>query len=558
MWVEIKNFNENNKEGWKTYMKKFFLGTGMVMIAMGLVACSNTSNSKIDNNKIINWMETANLSTMDSSKVVDSVSQNTINNVEEGLLVNGPNSTIKYGIAKHYHVSKDGKTYTFNLRKAKWSDGSEVTAHDFVYAVQRTVNPKTKAQSSYDMDHIINYNEIQQGKKSYKDLGVYAPNDHQVVFKLSTPEPYFKYLVAGTDFLPQKQSYVEKQGSNYGTNSERTIYDGPYKMTGWTGTNDNWTLEKNNHYWHQANTKIKKIKVNVEKDANTAFNEFQSGQLDEMMLSSKEQVDHFKNSSEYHQRANSGVYYIELNQQNNPAFRNVNIRKALSMIINRQQFANQVMGDGSFSAKGIVAQGISYNHGKDFTDAAYVKAASTYNKQQALRYWKQGMKEIGKKSMNIDILYDDSTLGKSVNEFLQNVAFNKLPGLHVSTTTIPMKNRMSRQAAGDFDVTIAGWETTYPDPIAYLKLMTTSNPYNFGKWSNTTYDRLVNRAATVDANNPQKRWNDMVKAEKILMNNQGIIPFYQRSQPQVLKNNIKNVGYSPTGAMWNLSDAYVK
>ncbi|MCK8625691.1 peptide ABC transporter substrate-binding protein [Apilactobacillus kunkeei] len=541
---------------------KIIIGSTMIMIAIGLAACGKSNSaSQTSNNgttKPINWMETADLSTLDPSKVADAVTSNTISNIQQGLLVSGNNGKINYGIAKSYDVSKDGKTYTFHLRDAKWSNGEDVTADDFVYGIQRTVDPKTTSQSSYDMDHIKNYDEVQKGTKPVTDLGVYAPNKHTVVFNLSSPQPYFKYLVTGTDFFPQKKAYVEEKGSKFGSSSDNDIYDGPFTMTGWNGTNDTWNLVKNKYYWNAKNTKIDKVKVSAEKDSNTAFNEYQSGQLDEMMLSSKEQVKHFKNSPEYHQRTNSGVYFIEMNEKKVPAFRNSNIRKAMSMIINRSQFTKDVMGDGSVPAKGIAAQGISYNNGNDFADASYVKDAVTYNKAKAIQYWKKGMKEIGKKSITIDLLYDDTTLGKSVNEFLQNVAFSQLPGLKVTTTTIPMKNRMARQNSGNFDITVAGWETNYPDPISYLQLMTSDSSTNYGKWSNKEYDQLVKAASTTDANNPAKRWNDMVKAEKILMNEQGIIPFYQRSQPQVLKTNIKNVGYSATGAMWYLGDAYVE
>ncbi|WP_162924046.1 peptide ABC transporter substrate-binding protein [Apilactobacillus bombintestini] len=542
-------------------MKKFIIGSTMVLMAMGLAACGKNTATQTQNNgttKPINWMASAELTSIDQSKIVDQVTSDTVLNAEQGLLVNGNNGVIRPGIAKSYQVSKDGKTYTFHLRDAKWSDGSKVTAQDFVYSIKRTVNPKTASQTSYDMDHILNYDAIQQGKMSYKSLGVYAPNDKTVVFKLSNPEPYFKYLVAEADYLPEKQSYVESQGAKFGTTSNNQIYDGPYKITGWTGTNDTWMLEKNNQYWNAKNTKIDKIRMNVEKDANTALNEYESGQLDEMTPSNKQQVSHFKNSPDFHTLSDSRITYIALNFNRIPEFRNRNLRKALSMIINRNQFLNNVMGDGSFAAKGLVSKNISSYKGKDFADASYVKSAATYNPSEAIKYWKKGMKEVGKKTINFNILYDDSSNGKAMTEFLQNAAFNKLPGLKVTTTNIPTKSRLSRQIAFDYDATITGWVTTYPDPISYLELMTTHNPYNFVRWSNHDYDKLINAAETTDANNPAKRWDDMVKAEKILMNDQGIIPFFQSAEPQVVKTNIKNVGHSAAGFDWDFSNAYIK
>ncbi|MEJ6399926.1 peptide ABC transporter substrate-binding protein [Nicoliella lavandulae] len=542
--------------------KKGFIFAAAAMMAIGMAACGNqnsSDNTKTSNNgttKPINWMETTELVTLDPSKASDSISQNTLQNTNQGLLININGSTVKPGVAKDYSVSKDGKTYTFNLRHSKWSDGSEVTAQDFVYGMQRTVNPKTASQTAYDFDHVENYDAVRNGKMPLSSLGVKAVGKYKLVIKLSQPEPYFKYLITGSDFFPQKEAFVKKYGSKYGTSAQTSIYNGPYKVTNWNGTNESWTLVKNNEYWNADHTKIQKVKVNVEKDSGTAYNEYQSGKLDEMMLSTKQQVDHYKNSPEYHQRSNSGTYYVELNQKKVAAFRNMNIRKALSMIINRAQFTNDVMGDGSFPAKGAVGKGVAKYNGKDFTDAAYVKDAVSYNEKEAKALFAKGLKQIGKKSISATITYDDTPLGKSVNEFLQS-AFQKLPGFKVNTQNVPQKTRMTRAASGQFDITVAGWQTNYPDPMAYLKLFTKDNPYNFGKWNNAAYNQYVNAAETTDANNPGKRWDDMIKAQKILMDEQGIIPFYQRSQPQVMKTNIKGIGYSPTGAIWNFTDAYL-
>ncbi|CAI2603371.1 Oligopeptide-binding protein OppA [Apilactobacillus kunkeei] len=542
---------------------KMIIGSTMIMMAIGLAACGKSNSaSETSNNgttKPINWMASAEITTLDPSKIVDAETSNTALNAEQGLLTYGDKGKLENGIAKSYDVSKDGKTYTFHLRdNAKWSDGSKVTANDFVYGIQRTVNPKTAAQNTYDFDHIVNYEAVSKGQMSYKKLGVSAPNDKTVVFKLSNPQPYFKYLVAGTDFLPQKQSFVESKGNKYGTNSENQIYDGPFKVTGWTGTNDTWMLEKNDNYWDAKSTKLEKIKINVEKDANTAYNEYQSGQLDEMMLADKEQVKYYKGTPEFHQLASARNNYLEFNEDRIPAFKNVNIRKALSMVVNRDQFVNDVMGDGSFPAKGLVSTGMMSRNGVDFADAAYVKDAATYNKKKALYYWNKGMKEIGKKSLTFNILFDDTSEGKSITEFLQSSAFSQLPGLKVTATNIPTKARLSRQIAYDYDATVTGWSTTYPDPISFLQLLTSTYPYNFARWKNAEYDKYVNAASTTDANNSAKRWDDMVKAEKILMNDQGAVPFYQSSEPQVVKTNIKNVTHSATGLEWNFSKAYVE
>ncbi|MCT6840252.1 MAG: peptide ABC transporter substrate-binding protein, partial [Apilactobacillus kunkeei] len=451
------------------------LGVVGAASAFLLAACGNSS--KESTSKYINWQESAGLNTLDASKLTDSESMVMVGNSNEGLLLNGPNNTIKPGVAESYKVSKDGKTYTFNLRHSKWSDGKPVTAKDFVYGWQRTVNPKTASQYSYLFSDVKNADAIGKGKAPVSSLGIKADGDYKVVVTLDKPQDYFKYLVTMAPFLPQSESAVKKFGSAYGTTSKDMVYNGPFKVEGWTGTNNSWNLIKNKEYYNASKIKVAGIKINAQNDANTSLNQYETGQFDSVQLAGAQQVGKYKNSSEYHALKQASTFYIELNEKKDPIFKNANIRKAISLAIDRNEYTKNTLGDGSISAVGYVSPGMSKRDGKDFTEDAGTKTGVTYNLAEAKKLWAKGLKEVGKKSVNYSILSDDTDSGKKTTEFLQT-ALEKLPGLKVSTQNIPFKSRLNRSQNGQFDMVVSAWGADFPDPISFLQLFTTDGSYN--------------------------------------------------------------------------------
>ncbi|TPR39971.1 peptide ABC transporter substrate-binding protein [Apilactobacillus micheneri] len=516
--------------------------------SLGLAACGNQASGS--HNGVVNMSEPSNLLTLDQSKLVDQVSDVTLNNSNQGLLVMTKNSQVVPGVAKNYKVSKDGKTYTFNLRHSKWSNGTPVTAKDFVYGFQRSVNPKTAAAYQYLFDNVHNAGAVAKGKMPVSSLGVKAEGDYKFVVSLDKPETYFKYVATMPPTYPQSKSEVDKYGSGYATTSDKQLYNGAFQVKGWTGTNDNWQLVKNPYYWDKNNTKLSTMKFSVAKDPQTALDQYQSGNLDEMQLSGKSQVSSFKGNSEYHPRKEAGTYYLEMNQKKVAALRNVNVRKALSLAVNRNELTNNVLGNGSVPAKGFVASDMSKYKGKDFTDDGYVSSAVSSNLEQAKKLFVKGMKEVGQNKLNLSLLSDDSSDSKSMTEFMQN-EFQKLPGLTVNDVNVPAKVATSRTEKGDFDLTVDAWIADFPDPVSFMSLMTTNNGYNHGGWSNSQYDSLMKKATTNDANNYAKRWNDMVNAQKVMLKDQAVAPLYQLVSPQVLKNRVQGVNYYPSGGNYD-------
>lgn len=535
-------------------------GAVVALSAVFLAACgksSNNSNSAADK-QVLNWSESSELPTMDLSKATDAVSFNQLNNAMEGLYRLGKNSKIEPGVATKTTVSDDGKTYTFDLRKnAKWSNGDNVTAKDFVYSWQRTVDPATGSQYAFLFDGIENASAIMNGEKPVTDLGIKAEGDYKLVVTLEKSVPYFRLLMGFPAFFPQNQKVVEESGNKYGTTSKNMVYNGPFKLEGWTGSNLSWSLVKNDKYWDKKNVKLNKINYSVNKQASTAYNLYQTGKIDATTLGS-EQAKQLKGQAGYLERKEPAVFYLQFNQTK-PEFQNKKIRQAISKAVDREQYVKQVLAGASVTAKGFVASGLAERDGKDFADAAYEKSGVEYNKSEAKKLFEEGLKELGKDKLEFQILSDDTDGGKKTTEFLQS-SLTEVFGsdkVKITVSNVPFKTRLNRSDSGDFDVVMTAWSADFSDPISFLELMTSDNKQNDGKWKNEEYDRLIEASKNQDVNDPAKRWNDMVQAEKILMEDQGVAPVYQRSQPWMVRPTVKGIIYNGAGVNYNFKETYI-
>lgn len=539
-------------------LKSLVAGATIASSVLLLAACGNKSAKNLADKQEINWSEKAELPTMDLSLGTDEISFTTLNNTNEGLVRLGKDNKVEPGVAKKTEVSKDGKTYTFQLRKdAKWSNGDDVTAQDFVYSWQRTNDPKTGAQYSYLFSGVKNADKIQAKKAPVSSLGIKADGKYKLTVQLEKPIPYFKLLLGFPSFFPQDKKVVDKFGSKYGTAAKYQVYNGPFELKGWTGTNLKWSLEKNKNYWDKKAVKLDKINDQVVKDPQTGLNQFQSKQLDETLLVGN-QVKNLKTNKSFVLRKQARNAYLEYNQKKVKELKNLKIRQAISYAINRKQLTKNVLADGSSEPKGFVTAGLAKNPktGVDFAQDAYTKEGVTYDLDKAKELWKEGLKESDKKNIELNLLVDDADNNKRTSEFLQG-ALEKLPGLKINIETVPYKTRLARSVKGQFDLVVTLWGADFSDPISDVGLLTSGNTFNNGHWSNKEYDKLIDKANNADANSLENRWNDMANAQKISMKDQAVAPLYDGTVPQLMNKNIKGLVYNTAGIPYNFKEAYV-
>lgn len=538
-------------------LKKITAAGLLTASALVLAACGQQKSSQSQTKQVLNWTESAQISTQDPSLTTDSTSFQALLNTQEGLYRLDKKQKPQLALAKSAKVTDGGKTYTFVLRDAKWSNGQAITANDFVYSYRRSLNPKTKSSMAFYLYQIVNAEAINAGKKPVSSLGVKALSKNKLQIKLVRPVSYFKLLLAFPLFFPENQQFIEKVGSKYGTAAKYTISSGPFKLTKWTGSNKQFTLVKNQNYWDKKNVKLDKVNETISETSSTAYNLYQAGKLDETYLTG-EQVKANKGKSTFYDRPASAIQRLELNRKKVKAFNNFNIRRALSLAIDRESLA-KVLSDGSVAAKGFVPSGMGNNPttGEAFYKEAYVKEAVSYNLKEAKKYLAKGYKELGIKSLNLNLTVSDTDSAKQVGEFLQS-KLGELPGVKITVTILPYTTLITRQSAGNYQLTIKNWQAILGDPINFLDVFEKDSSYNTSGFASSKYDQLLNEAENVYGNKPVQRWKRLVAAEKLLMNEQGTIPLIQTAKPQLVQSYVKNVSYNPLGIPYDFKLVYIK
>lgn len=530
--------------------KKLLTATVAVSGAFLLAACSKTATksakpvSSSGYEKSINWMTTSELESLDPAKADDTASEEQIANTYEGLYRLGENSKTVPGVATKSTTSKDSLTWTFYLRKdAKWSNGDPVTAEDFVYAWRRQVDPKTASSQVNNYEGIKNAIKISEGKKKPSSLGVKAEGKYKLVVTFEKKIPYFK-VVTAISLKPLDSKAVKKYGKRYGTKSAYAVYNGPFKSVGWTGSNLTWKLAKNPYYWDKKAVKLETINYSVQKKPSTDYNLYQTGKLDAAILDTQA-AKSMKGKKGYRVLTLGNTTYLCYNYKKKKIFRNANLRRAISMAINRKQLLSTIgtynTQAKTFSATNVVLDGKNFAQEAESANSSVNKYVE-YDLKSARSYFKKALKELGVKKVSFTLMADDDDSYKKQTEFIQSALTEAFGGkMTVSVNNLPKTTRVSRQIANNFDVVLGGLTSDFPDPYHFLAYMQSGQTYNFGKWSNKEYDKAVKASLTMDKT---KRRKALLKAEKILIDQEAISPLYHMGQAWMIRPNIKNLVFN--------------
>ena len=495
---------------------------------------------------------------MDSTVVDDGMSFNAIHAITDGLTAVNEKGKTAPAIAKSWDVSDDGKTYTFHLRDAKWTNGDKVTANDFVYSWRKII--KNAGNYAYMLGSggasVKNADALMELGANATDeqmatLGVTAKDDQTLVVELDNKVPYFTDLMAFPCYFPQNEKFVEKCGKNYGTKPEYTLSNGAYKMTKWVKGNKA-TFTKNDKYYDAKTVATKNLEMYLVQDPKTAAQNFDNGKVDYARINST-LVDKYKGKDTFTTFNEGYLFYLQLNFKNDTVA-NKNVREALAYAINRKDLCENVLKDGSKGATGFIPSQLSTSPaGKDFRDDAdkYV----SYDQKKAQEYLDAAKKELGTDTITIDLLYgtDESPMD-TMAEYLQG-SFSKLKGLKVNMVATVKKDRIyNREANGNFQVVCTRWGPDYADPTTYLNLALTDNSNNYGKYANAKFDALMEQIQK--ESDLTKRWDLMIQAEKVMMEDMAYIPVFEKGAAALKAKNVKGLVVVPVGTPYTFK--YVK
>jgi oligopeptide transport system substrate-binding protein len=457
-------------------------------------------------------------------------------------------------------ISPDGLTYTVKLRDGvQWADGTPVTAQDFVYSFRRTVDPTTKATYAFMVawikggEAVMKAKTPEEIKAAQEKMGAKAIDEKTLEITLERPVPFFTSTLAFLNFYPQKQEFVEKWGNEKsGADADKVLGAGPFVLKTWDH-GQKLVLEKNPKYWDAANVKLDKVTLNIVKDNATGLNLYDTGAADYTVLDGTQYMQ-LKDSPELTRKRELTTGYVNFQNTNVPAFKNVKVRQAFTAAIDRQGLVDTVL-QGNTAAVGYVPNGNQDGNGQDFRTVAG-DLETPFDPAKAKQLLAEGLKEAGLTAMpEMTIIGDDNGTGPKVLEFLAGQWEQNL-GVKIKTSPMPHANRLDLELNKKYEIVSTLWGADYNDPMTWLDMYLSGGSFNTQDWVNPEYDKLVKGAQT--ETDLAKRAADLVSAEKILMGEASVVPLYYRTLNIMVKPKVKDLIQPPYGVEFELKWASVQ
>lgn len=537
-------------------MKKFKLLIITIALAVVLAGCSSSEGMYSDKGQVFRKVIKQDMASLDTAMVTDTVSFDIFNQVYEGLYTLNDKDEAIPGVAKEMpKESNGGKTLTIKLRKdAKWSNGDKVTAHDFVYSWQRALNPDTAAEYAYIMYDIKNAEEVNLGKKDVDALGVKAVDDYTLKVELTKPIPYIKELFAFGIFMPQNEKAVKKYGEQYGTTAEKSVYNGPFKVKNWK-VEDKIELEKNENYWDKKKVHLDRANYKILKDQQAGSALYDTGSVDDTLITA-DQVEKYEDDEGLQKRLKASTFYMKMNQQTVPAFKNKDMRLAIAKAINKEGYVNSVKNNGSKAMDSFTSSLTAKTpNGKDF--AKTIDSPLNYDPKEAKQHYEKAKKELGINNLTFTMNTEDTPDAKISAEYIKAQVEKNLPGVTLKIKQLPFKQRVNREKSENYEASYSGWGPDYPDPLTYLNIMTTGNGQNNTGWGSKEYDQLVKDANGKLLKKAEERNAAMKKAEEILLNDAPIAPVYQQGEAHLTNPQVKGLVYHQIGGDTSLKNVKI-
>lgn len=511
---------------------------------------TNNNENGETSEQVLNIVEQDEIASLDLLLAHDTVSGTVIANTREGLYSIDKNGEPVLAGAAEHKVSEDGLEHTFVLHDNVWSNGDPVTAHDYEYSWKRTFEEIGYYTYSFANAKILNAQEIMDGEKSADELGIEAIDDSTLVITLAGPSPLLKYSLAFTAFFPVNQAFVESEGEEYGTEYDKSLYNGPFILTDWKH-DQGWQYKKNPDYRDADSITLEEINVHVVKEESTAVNLFEAGDLDQIAITSAF-IDKYQDSPDFNAVVTAGLKFLRFNH-NHEALSNENIRRALDMAWEKPALTEVILKNGSIPTYYLVPDIAKAPSGESFRS---LNGDFTGTLEEAQEYWKKGLNEIGKDTVEVGLLTADDTDYKATAEYLKNQWETNLEGLTVNIVLQPFQARLELEKAIDYDISISSYVPSSADPLNYLDMWVTGKSFNRMDYSNPEYDELVNNAWNeIDE---EKRYEMMLEAERILFDDAAIGPMYQDAVAIIKQPYVHDVIKQPTLPSYDYRWAYIK
>ncbi|GEK31572.1 oligopeptide-binding protein OppA [Kurthia zopfii] len=523
-------------------MKKNFLWlTILAALTLVLGACGfGGDSSKDDSSKDGKTLKLAIASeppTLNPQLSTDTQSGSILNGLFEGLTRVDAKGKVENAMAKDIKVSKDQLTYTFTLRDAKWSNGDKVVAGDFEYAWKWALNPKNASQYASILYPIKGAEAYNLSKGKVEGVGIKTTNDETLVVTLTNPTPYFTQLTAFYTFMPVNQKVAEANKKWAADATDQYVTNGPFTLKEWKH-NDSVVLAKSDSYWDKANVDVDTIDISMVESNATANRMFQKGDLDFLGAPFQsvplDAVNAYKESKQLNIKDTAAIYLYKFNTKDD-VMKNANIRKALTLAIDRESLIKNVLKAEQKPAKGLVPSAINGWEGQE----TFYKDNDVEGAKKALE---AGMKELGikdAKDLTIKVSINTDESHAAIAQFIQE-GWKKNLGINVAIDNAEWQVFLTKMTTFDYQVGRMGWTGDYNDANTFLDMYSSAeNGNNHTGWSNPKYTEFMAKAnKEADAD---KRIKLLQSAEAVAMSEFPAAPIYDYTTLFVSKDHVKNM-----------------
>jgi len=459
----------------------------------------------------------------------------------EGLVMSSqdPNQ-VSPGIAEKWDVSPDGLVYTFHLRpEAKWSDGTPITSQDFLRSYQRILTPAVAADYSYLFYVVKGAEDYYEGRiKDFAQTGFSAPDDHTLVLTLRRPAPFLLKSMARPAWYPLPVHVLEKfhdmdRRDATWTRPENIVTNGAFVMKQWI-QHQKIVVEKSPNYWDREHVKLDTIEFYPIEQSDTEDHMFRTGQLDITYEVPADKIATYQREmpNNIQTKPWCGVYFYRFNVARKP-LNDVRVRRALSLAIDREKIVKNVTLGGEAPAYSYVPPNTNgyvpdYKIHEDVAEAKRLLAEAGFPDGHGFPH--------------LQLIYNTSKRHGPIAEAIQEMWRRNL-GIDITLANEEWKVFLDDQKQINFDIERGSWIADYFDPNSFVELFRTGSGNNFTNWGNPEYDRLL--ASSLDTKSEEERYGVYRKMEKILMEEQPIVPIFFYTESRLISSRVTNFKVVP-------------
>ncbi len=496
-------------------MQKFLRAT---MLASGLFVAGGAFVAPALAEVVYNRGNSADPESLDPHKTSTVYEAHILRDLYQGLVMQDQNANLIPGAAESWTVSDDGLVYTFKLRKdGVWSDGSPVTADDFVYSLRRLEDPATGAEYASMLYVIKNGEEVNTGKAKPEEMGVKALDPGTLEVTLKAPTPYFLEMLTHQAAYPVNKASIDKLGADW-IKPGNLVSNGAYTLAEFV-PNDHIKLVKNPKFFDADSVKIDVVNYIPTEDRSTAVKRFEAGELDSNDDVPTEQLSDLKAKFGDQLRIGAylGTYYYAIKTDKEP-WSNPKLREAISMAIDRDFLAEKVWQNSMLPGYSMVPPGIE---GYTPAMAKFADMPQIDREDEAAKV----LKDLGygpDHPLKMEIRFNTSENHKNTAIAIQEQL--KPLGIEVTLLNTDTKTHYAHlEQKGDYDVARAAWIADYKDPETFLGISRKASGNNYSRYDSPGFEAAMDKAAAAGGK-PEERMKLLADAERVLVDEVGNIP----------------------------------